>query len=205
MVKKIKGNSSKEEITGCFMAKSGVLFFISAVQFLICIVIAEALYPGYSTANNYISDLGMTGSPAALLFNLSALLSGFLVAVGAYNLLSKDKLFYVSLLLSGLGFVGVGIFPGDFALPHLIAALIGLVFGGVSMILTYRLKDRFFGYISAFLGVFSLLALVLLITDNTFGLGIGGMERLSFYPILIWVAGLGGWLTSLKITHKLSV
>jgi hypothetical membrane protein len=51
---------------------SGALFFIAATQFVLCLIIAEALYPGYSVSNNYISDLGV--GPSAIVFNASVFL-----------------------------------------------------------------------------------------------------------------------------------
>ncbi len=36
---------------------AGMLFFIAATHFVLGLIVAEALYPGYSISNNYISDL----------------------------------------------------------------------------------------------------------------------------------------------------
>ncbi len=38
----------------------GTLFFVAGAQFIIGMIISEALYPGYSTPLNTISDLGAT-------------------------------------------------------------------------------------------------------------------------------------------------
>jgi hypothetical membrane protein len=51
-----------------------------------------------------------------------------------------------------------------------------------------------FNIISILLGLMSLLALVLFIGNIYFGLGVGGMERMIVYPILIWMMGFGGFL-----------
>ena len=40
----------------------------------------------------------------------------------------------------------------------------------------------------------SLLALILLIGNIYVGLGVGGMERMIVYPILIWMIGFAGFL-----------
>jgi hypothetical membrane protein len=42
----------------------------------------------------------------------------------------------------------------------------------------------------------SLLALILFIGNIYFGLGVGGMERMIVYPILIWMIGFGSYLVA---------
>ncbi|MBU0668063.1 DUF998 domain-containing protein [Patescibacteria group bacterium] len=176
----------------------GILLFLGPTQLFLCMVVAAALYPNYNIANNYISDLGMAGSSAAWLFNISILLFGASVMLAANIMRSKNKLFALLALLTGLGFFGVGIFPADFAVAHLTLALIGFIFGGMMMIAAFKLKLQWFGQISVLLGLFSLIATGLLLADLTLGLGIGGMERLAFYPILIWTASFGGILSIRK-------
>jgi hypothetical membrane protein len=61
---------------------AGTLFFIADTQFVLCLIIAEALYPGYSVSANYISDLGV--GPSALVFNATVFLLGLLLLVGTY-------------------------------------------------------------------------------------------------------------------------
>ena len=41
---------------------AGTLFLVATSQFVIGLVVAEALYPGYSISSNYISDLGVGAS-----------------------------------------------------------------------------------------------------------------------------------------------
>ncbi|MFH0837990.1 MAG: DUF998 domain-containing protein [Patescibacteria group bacterium] len=178
----------------------GTLLFFGSTQLMMCMVIVAALYPNYSIADNYISDLGMANSPAPLLFNVSIFLFGLLIALAAYRLRKADMLFALFAFLTGMGFFGVGIFPADLPMAHLIFALIGLTAGGVMMITSVKLKLRWFGTLSVLLGIFSLATLGLLLTDMTLGLGIGGMERLAFYSILIWVAGFGGSLINIPKT-----
>ncbi|MBU0540202.1 DUF998 domain-containing protein, partial [Patescibacteria group bacterium] len=131
-------------------------------------------------------------SPAAMLFNISMLLFGVSLAYTAIKLWKKQKPFALTLILTGLGFIGVGIFTGDFALAHIVVALLGLISGGVAMIASITVRKTLFEYFSVPLGVFSLVATFLFLSDLTFGIGIGGMERLAFYSILIWTSGFGG-------------
>ncbi|MFH1410042.1 MAG: DUF998 domain-containing protein [Patescibacteria group bacterium] len=179
----------------------GTLLFFGSAQLMMCMVIVAALYPNYSIANNYISDLGMANSPAPWLFNVSIFLFGLLIVLAAYRLRKSDMLFVLFAFLTGLGFVGVGIFPADLPLAHLIFALIGLISGSMMMIVSVKLMLKWFGKLSVLLGIFSLTAMGLLLADLTLGIGIGGMERLSFYSILIWIAGFGGSLIHMPKTN----
>lgn len=38
---------------------AGAFIFVAITQFILGVIVSEALYPGYSIANNYISDLGV--------------------------------------------------------------------------------------------------------------------------------------------------
>jgi hypothetical membrane protein len=51
-----------------------------------------------------------------------------------------------------------------------------------------------FRYISVILGIVGLVALVLFLTGQYAGIGLGGMERMIVYPVLFWEAGFGGYL-----------
>jgi hypothetical membrane protein len=63
-------------------ATAGTLFLVAATQFILCLIIAEAAYPGYSVSANYISDLGV--GPSAIIFNSSVFLLGLLILTGTY-------------------------------------------------------------------------------------------------------------------------
>jgi hypothetical protein len=43
-------------------------------------------------------------------------------------------------------------------------------------------------------GLLGLTGLVCLATRYYFGLGVGGMERVTAYPFTLWIAGMGVWL-----------
>jgi len=173
---------------------AGLLLFIAGIQCVLGIIIAEALYPGYSTSENYISDLGV--GPSALIFNSSVFLLGVLVVAGSYFIQRafNSKLFFLLLTLTGIGAMGVGLFTEDAGVAHTIFSLITFVFAGLSAMLSYRLLKPPLSYFSIILGALSLLALVLFISGNYLGLGKGGMERMIAYPALLWAIGLGGHL-----------
>ena len=89
---------------------AGVLFFIAATKFVQGIIVAEALYPGYSLSKSEISYLGI--GPYAIVFNGSIFLLGLLMIVGTYFLQRafNVKILTVLLTLTVLGFIGVSIF-----------------------------------------------------------------------------------------------
>jgi hypothetical protein len=53
-------------------------------------------------------------------------------------------------------------------------------------------------HFSVGLGIVSLVAIVLLVTQQDLGIGKGGMERMVAYPIFIWALGFGGSLIGAK-------
>jgi hypothetical membrane protein len=181
---------------------AGALVFVGGSQFVLGMLIAEALYPGYSISQNYVSDLG--AGPSALIFNSSVFLLGLMVLASAYFIQRSfsNRLVTGLLILAGLGAMGVGIFPENYPAMHEIVSDIAFIFGGIAPIAAYRLVRKPFSYLSVMLGVLSLSALVLLSAEYTFGLGEqyllglgpGGMERMIVYPILLWEVTFGGHL-----------
>jgi hypothetical membrane protein len=186
---------------------SGSLFFIGAAQFVLALIIAEALYPGYSIANNAISDLGAhcrneAGAyvchiyqPSATIFDLSVIVLGAALILAA---LTGRRLFgtvpTILIIISGCGAIGVGMFPETTDGLHFACADIAFIFAALSAIASYSFERKPLSYFSVVLGITTFSAIALLITNNFLGLGYGGMERLIVYPILIWALGLGGSL-----------
>lgn len=181
---------------------AGTLFFVAASQFVLVLVVAEALYPGYSTSANYISDLGV--GPSAIYFNSSVFFMGLLLIIGSYFLQRavNYKMLTVLLILTAVGAMGVGVFTEDFGTIHTVVSLIAFLFGGLSAIFSalcsyvhdFKLLKMPFSIIAVILGLISLGALVLLGSNIDLGLGVGGIERMIAYPLLIWGAGFGGYL-----------
>ncbi len=174
---------------------AGVGFFVGAAQFLTLMMVAEALAPqGYSLSKNPISDLGV--GVTAGLFNASIIVLGLLVVAGAYlfHRAERQRLVTVPLLLTGIGAMGVGIFPETTGDPHGISALIAFIFGNLVAILAYRVERAPLRFISPILGILGLAALALGLSGNDLGLGFGGMERMIVYPVLLWTVAFGGSL-----------
>jgi hypothetical membrane protein len=181
---------------------AGALFFIAVTQFVLGLIVSEALYSGYSISGNYISDLGVGSS--SMIFNSSVFLLGLLLVIGAYFLQRAFdfRMLTVLLVLTAIGAMGVGIFTEDFGIIHSAVSLIVFLFGGLSAIFSVvcsyvhrsNLLKMPFSVISVILGLMTLGSLVLFVGKIYLGLGAGGMERMIAYPILMWGAGFGGYL-----------
>jgi hypothetical membrane protein len=196
---------------------AGTLLLVAATQFVLCLTIAEALYPGYSVSANYISDLGV--GPSAIVFNSSVFLLGLLLLLsGTYlQIHTPDfKTLNILLLLMAVGAMGVGVFTKDFTLAHGAVSSAAFFFAGLSAIASAKVLKKPLSMISIVLGAMTLAALALfssgIVTsgsltstkafDSSFylGLGPGGMERMIVYPALMWLAGFGGHLVTKRET-----
>ncbi len=175
--------------SGDNLNKAGYLLIIGSLQFIILWKIAEFIRPGYSVAEDVISALGVGEN--SFIFNGSVALLGLMGIAAAYLLKNYDKIFSALLGLSSLGALGVGIFPMDIPIPHLISALLAFLFSGLAAIYSYKLEKTNLKYLWLILGIITLAALILFMTDNYMGLGRGGMERLIVYPALAWLMMYG--------------
>lgn len=173
---------------------AGIIILIGITQFMLFMKIAEFLYPNYSVANNYISDLGV--GPVSYIFNISIILLGILGMIGAYLLFNWNKIFSVLLFISSLGAFGVGLFPENMGILHAIPSLITFLFSSITAIYSYKIEKTTAKFIWPILGIISLISLILFITKNYIGLGPGGMERMIVYPVFIWLIGI-----SVSIMH----
>ncbi len=175
---------------------AGLLFFVGSAQFLTAMMIGEAIQPGYSVGSDAISDLGIRNT--AVLFNVSVFLVGALGALAAYLFYRShgQKVVTGLLVLSGIGAMGVGIFPETIPTPHTIFALVAFVFGGLGAIAVYRLQPFPLNVLSIVMGLLGLASLGLFLATAYGPLGFGGMERMIVYPVLLWEAAFGGYLMS---------
>jgi hypothetical membrane protein len=173
--------------------RAGALLFIGTAWFLIAIIIAEALYPGYHVTQ-MVSDLGVGST--AMIFNSAILGFGLLLIAVAY-LLHKagTALWFVApLALIGIGAAGVGIFPENIFIPHAICAMIVFVVGGLCAVLGFWVFRASWSWFSLALGIITLTAFILFVANVYLGLSGGGMERMIVYPLLIWALGSGAHL-----------
>ena len=196
---------------------AGLLIFVGAVQFVLGVIISEAIYSGYSVGQQAVSDLGnwsLAGNSAAI-FDVSAILLGLFVIAGAYFIQRgfKNRLFTFLLVMTGVGNVVVGVVAENIFLPvHSFFALVMFVFWAASAIMSYKFEKSPFSYVSVILGAVTFLAIVLSLLGEHIssgfylGLGFGGMERLTVYPLLLWMLGFGAYLigesSNITITNK---
>lgn len=177
---------------------AGLLLFFASTQFFLAMLVAIGSLPSYSVSSQAISELGV--GPTAPLFNSSILVLGLLNLAGAYFYHRTHQVMRITIpfLLTGIGPIGVGLFPENLLVPHSIFAFISFVFGNLTAILIATRVRVPFRYISLILGVVGLLALVLFVAGQYAGIGLGGMERMIVYPVLFWEASFGGYLMATR-------
>ena len=184
---------------------AGVLFLFGSTQFLLAMLIAEGSLPTYRVSQQAISELGV--GPTALLFNASVILLGVSTLAAGYFYHRTHQVLWLTILffVTGIGPIGVGLFPENTGLPHGIFALLAFLFGGLVAILSSFRTRPPFRYISILLGVVGLVALALFTARQYGGIGFGGMERMIAYPVLFWEIAFGGYLLSMAEPETPSV
>ncbi|MHA1929708.1 MAG: DUF998 domain-containing protein [Candidatus Thorarchaeota archaeon] len=172
------------------------LLFIGSVQWFFGLLLAESWFPGYSSTIDYVSDLG-TG-PTAIIYNASVFLMGFCLVAGSYFLYDdfKSRPFTLFLILTGIGCIGLGLFPANMQPMHSFATLTAILFGAFSAIASFRVQRPPLSYVSVILGLVTLGAVVLFMpylglevgsTETFLGIAKGSMERWAIYPLLAWM------------------
>ena len=181
---------------------TGLLLFLGLTQFMIGLMIAAVLTPGYDIANETISALGI--QEAALWLNGTTILLGIFALAAAYSIRTVfGSLVVTSLLaLTGIGAIGVGVFPATDPLAgiHGVFALITFLFANITAIYAARFLRAPLLHLSVILGAVGLVALGLFLSGQYLGLGIGGMERMIVLPVLAWGIALGGYLMAGEAT-----
>ncbi|MGZ7049324.1 MAG: DUF998 domain-containing protein [Methanobacterium sp.] len=183
---------------------AGLLLVIAGIQFMLMVTISETLYPGYNTGKFTLSSLAdlPVHEPSATIFNLTVFIAGILVFIGSYFIYKKFKttIFPVLLGILGIGAMGVGIFPGYTGNTHVIFAMTAFIFGNLALLVSFTiLKESWLKYVIPVLGAIGFLdiLLVIILQDASpfMVLGVGGAERLIFYPVILGIITLGGYLS----------
>ncbi|MDA8217060.1 MAG: DUF998 domain-containing protein [Dehalococcoidales bacterium] len=186
-----------------FRVVAGLLLFLAGSAILMGIITAEVFYPpGYSTAQNEISDLGATRppnsviyQPSATIFNATMMVTGAMILVSTFFFQRSVGRWIVTipLALLGVSVLGVGIFPGNNAVIHPIFALTAFLFGGLAAVASAFVVTSPARYAFGVFGAIILLALTAV--DSLIPvLGDGGTERWIAYPVVLWLVGFGGYL-----------
>jgi hypothetical membrane protein len=192
-------------------------WIVGVVQFFVIHVIAESAWARpYSWARNNISDLGNAHcalqsepepryicSPEHSLMNDSFVALGVLLVVGAAltggSLWRRSRTAAVSRLLlacAGAGFVLAGLAPSDVdENQHALGALLIMAAGNIGLVLTgFALAEHVAAPLrwgTSLLGVTAITAFGLFLAQHYLGLGMGGMERVAAFPLLLWVLAVG--------------
>jgi hypothetical membrane protein len=186
---------------------AGGLLLTAGVTIVMGIITAEALYTNPYNASMEISDLGATETgvvlhPSSTIFNLTMLAAGAMILAGAlfaHRALHRRAVTIPTGLL-GLGVLGVGVFPGNIHPQHPLFAFTAFVAGGLAVLLSAWVTPQPLRAIFAVMGIISLgftLASVFLLEWGLFArLDLGGVERWMVYPVLLWLAGFGGYLVA---------
>ena len=181
---------------------AGGLFFLLAAQFMVVIMLAASLVPGYDFNAAAISDLGVF-SESALLFNGSLVFVGLATLAGGYLFFRWHRAVWLLsfFVLAGLGAILAGVFTLESAPGlHGIGALAAFLFFNLMAIGTATRLAGPIRALSVLLGLIGLAFVVIMAigdAGNTavFGpIGHGGAERMIVYPPKLWLLAVGGYL-----------
>ncbi|MFF4044928.1 DUF998 domain-containing protein [Streptomyces sp. NPDC001816] len=187
---------------------------MGVVQFFVLHGVVESAWARpYSWARNNISDLGNAHcawqpdpepryvcSPEHALMNVSFVTLGVLFVAGVLltgALWRRGAAATASrLLLAGVGagFVLAGLAPADVhENQHVLGALLIMATGNLGLLLSGAALDvaRPLRRGSGLLGALALTAFGLFLSRHYLGLGMGGMERVAAFPLLVWAVALG--------------
>lgn len=188
---------------------AAVLFVLAGSTILLGIITAEALFPGdYNTSEHTVSSLASTfepggevHQPSATIFNLTMIVTGLMIAGGAFLLSGYGRAAPIAIGVLGTAVFLVGLFPGEVVDGepstegvHPIVASLAFLGGGGAAILTARVTRPPFRYLSAAFGLICLAALFSAGALSDTRLGEGGVERWVIYPVVLWILALGGYL-----------
>jgi hypothetical membrane protein len=180
-------------------------WILAAPLFLAFNVVAGVPWrPSYSWAADNISDLGNVScgmwdttrpryvcSPWHGLMNAGLVLTAVLLAVGAV-LAWRGRFSRVLLLLAASGYALAGLFPADSnENGHFLGALLILVVGNVGLLAAARAVEGWQREWTLVMAGLAILGTGLFFTQRGLGIGVGGMERIAVFPLLIWAAATG--------------
>lgn len=182
---------------------SGSFFLLGGVQWFLGMLAAESWYDGYSSRIDYVSDLG-TG-PTALIYNLSVFMLGAFIVLGTFFLYkaNKGRILPILLTISGIGAMGVGIFPANLQPMHSVFTLLAILFGSFAAVGSFTYQTKPMSIISVVLGLMSFILAMVFIpylglpfgsTETFLGMAKGSMERWAINPILAWIIAFGSYL-----------
>lgn len=183
--------------------------------FVIHWIVESAWARPYSWARNNISDLGNAHcamqqepepryvcSPEHDLMNISFIGLGTLLVLGAVltgPMWCRGATAAIARFLlagAGLGFALAGLAPADVhENQHVLGALLIMGTGNIGLLLAgVGLSSHVPGplrWATSLLGITAITALGLFVSHRYLGLGMGGMERVAAFPLLVWTLAVG--------------
>lgn len=184
--------------------KASAFLLFGIIQWMLVVLLAEGVQPGYVSSFHYVSTLG-TGK-TALWYNVSTIILGVTVFTSA-NLIRRFHDFRILttlLLITGLATIGVGVFPEDSRPMHGIVTPIALLGGALSAMSSMKLHEKPASYFTFILGAISLVSglafipyLGLTVESRALFMGLykGTLERIVIYTNLLWILILGSQLS----------
>ena len=186
----------------------GLLYVLAVFQFFVFELVAETLYPGYSVATNYVSDLGATcvnppsnldyvvHQPTAGIFDATVSLMGLALLVGALFVYrgTRKKPYLIVSAVADPAILLIGVFPEDTA-GHTQWCRSSPLSSLDPLVLAWTIvKEKIISYL---LAAFGALTLFFTLTDvPARDVGVGGQERLLVLSALVGLLTLGGYLGS---------
>ena len=186
---------------------AGALLFLGVLQWLMIVLAAETLFPGYSIRANDLSDLASTVpphvspmQPSSMLFNASTFVIGLFSLISSVLIYfsAGSRLFSILFGLSGLFAMGVAVFPGDTGAIHGLVALGWFTTAPISAIVSCRMVKGPLAWFSVAIGLLSIVVLFFAFYIGSASpfqfFGRGGEERMLVYPVLLWMTAFAGYL-----------
>nr|MDO8133013.1 DUF998 domain-containing protein [Candidatus Njordarchaeum guaymaensis] len=172
---------------------AGICGILGQSFVFLCIFLAITVSPWFSWTNYALSNLGDLTKPAsAPIFNIGLIIGGIITVIFVLGLSMKTRtnalglVATILLFASGIGMIGVGIFPMNYLLPHAVSAFLIFIPLTVSLLLfgfaQVRSKPlRIFGVVSLVLGLVCVVNLFI-----PWGPAIAIMEMVIVVPGYIW-------------------
>ncbi|MHA1320089.1 MAG: DUF998 domain-containing protein [Promethearchaeota archaeon] len=178
---------------------AGLVLFVGSVQWLMMMIILESFQPDYNSSLHYVSSLGV--GTTSIIYNISIFLFGLSVVISS-SILYKTlggKIFPLTLLITGLLVMGVGLFPENVRPIHGYVTAFAFLFAVFAPILSFKALKPPLSYISIIIGLISLTLLIVFLpylglpaesTIQILGFAKGTLERMIIYPLMFWMLSL---------------
>lgn len=180
---------------------AGTGFAVGGALAILSITAASAVYPDYSTRSQAISYLGGAGVQTEIFWDMAVIVVGILWMWSTYLLFRKSGRVVrpIVFFLAGTGFILVGASPWNVSpLTHYLGANMIFLFGSISSLSACGMTEGAMSKISLISGIASISAYISGYVGGGYILGPGGIERMIFYPILLWQIAFGGYLSRVK-------